>query len=174
MIRGSVLLVDDDALFRRGLRRLLEHHDVEVIGEGSHGRAAVQLASELRSDIVIIGLSLPLMYGLEAIQRIVAADPGVSILALTHGADENDVLDALLTGACGYLVKDARSDEIMAGVREAASTEGLFMAPEGGACVAALRKLRSSGHLSADDSVVVFNTGTGLKYTDVMAPLLKR
>jgi threonine synthase len=65
-------------------------------------------------------------------------------------------------------------EEIMAGVREAASFEGLFMAPEGGACVAALRKLRASGHLSADDTVVVFNTGTGLKYTDVMAPLFKR
>jgi threonine synthase len=65
-------------------------------------------------------------------------------------------------------------EEIMAGVREASANEGLFMAPEGGACVAALRKLRSSGHLSADDTVVVFNTGTGLKYTDVMAPLFQR
>jgi len=62
-------------------------------------------------------------------------------------------------------------EEIVAGVREAAASEGLFMAPEGGACVAALRKLRASGHLSADDRVVLFNTGTGLKYTDSMAPL---
>jgi threonine synthase len=61
--------------------------------------------------------------------------------------------------------------EIVDGVREASAQEGLFMAPEGGACVAALRKLRSSGHVSADDVVVVFNTGTGLKYTDTMAPL---
>jgi len=61
--------------------------------------------------------------------------------------------------------------EIVAGVREAAAAEGLFMAPEGGACVAALRKLRQAGHLSADDTVVMFNTGTGLKYTDAMAPL---
>jgi threonine synthase len=61
--------------------------------------------------------------------------------------------------------------EIVAGVREAAAAEGMFMAPEGGACVAALRKLRQAGHLSADDTVVVFNTGTGLKYTDAMAPL---
>jgi threonine synthase len=65
-------------------------------------------------------------------------------------------------------------EEIAAGVREASGAEGLFMAPEGGACVAALRKLRASGHLSPDDTVVVFNTGTGLKYTDVMAPLLRR
>src|SRR5262245_22043205 len=61
--------------------------------------------------------------------------------------------------------------EIMAGTREAAATEGLFMAPEGGACVAALRKLKSSGHLSADDTVVIFDTGTGYKYVENMAPL---
>ncbi len=61
-------------------------------------------------------------------------------------------------------------DEIIAGVKDAAATEGLFMAPEGGACVAALRKLRANGHLSPDDTVVVFNTGTGFKYTELMAP----
>jgi threonine synthase len=61
--------------------------------------------------------------------------------------------------------------DLVQGVREASTLEGLFMAPEGGACVAALRALRSSGHLSADDTVVVFNTGTALKYTEAMAPL---
>ena len=60
--------------------------------------------------------------------------------------------------------------EIVQGVKDASATEGMFMAPEGGACVAALRKLRASGHLSPDESVVVFNTGTGFKYVDTMAP----
>jgi threonine synthase len=59
-------------------------------------------------------------------------------------------------------------DELIQGVKDAAANEGLFMAPEGGACVAALRKLRASGHVSADDSVVIFNTGTGYKYVDNM------
>jgi threonine synthase len=68
----------------------------------------------------------------------------------------------------GVAVSDA---EIIQGVKDASATEGLFMAPEGGAAVAALRKLRSSGHLSPDDVVVVFNTGTGFKYVDTMAPL---
>jgi threonine synthase len=67
----------------------------------------------------------------------------------------------------GLAVSDA---ELVQGVKDAAATEGIFMAPEGGACVAALRKLRASGHLSPDDEVVVFNTGTGFKYTDLMAP----
>ena len=61
--------------------------------------------------------------------------------------------------------------EIVQGVKEGAAAEGLFMAPEGGACVAALRKLKASGHLSADDTVVVFNTGTGYKYVENMSPL---
>jgi len=68
----------------------------------------------------------------------------------------------------GIAVSEA---EIVQGVKEAAASEGLFMAPEGGACVAALRKLKASGHLSPDDSVVVFNTGTGYKYVENMAPL---
>ncbi|HET9314000.1 MAG TPA: threonine synthase [Vicinamibacteria bacterium] len=61
--------------------------------------------------------------------------------------------------------------EIVEGVKDAAASEGLFMCPEGGACVAALRKLKSIGHLSADDVIVTFNTGTGFKYVDNMAPL---
>jgi len=68
----------------------------------------------------------------------------------------------------GVAVSEA---EIVQGVKEASASEGLFMAPEGGAAVAALRKLKSSGHLSSDDVVVVFNTGTGYKYVDTMAPL---
>jgi threonine synthase len=68
----------------------------------------------------------------------------------------------------GVAVSEA---EIVQGVKEASAAEGLFMAPEGGAAVAALRKLKSSGHLSPDDVVVVFNTGTGYKYVDTMAPL---
>jgi threonine synthase len=68
----------------------------------------------------------------------------------------------------GVAVSDA---ELIRGVQEAAASEGLFMAPEGGACVAALHKLKASGHLSPDDTVVAFNTGTGFKYVDNMAPL---
>jgi threonine synthase len=67
----------------------------------------------------------------------------------------------------GASVSDA---EIVQGVKEAAAQEGVFMAPEGGAAVAALRKLKASGHLSPDDIVVAFNTGTGFKYTETMAP----
>jgi threonine synthase len=72
------------------------------------------------------------------------------------------------THGAGVAVSEA---EIVQGVKDGAADEGLFMAPEGGACVAALRKLKASGHLSPDDTVVVFNTGTGFKYVENMAPL---
>ena len=71
----------------------------------------------------------------------------------------------------GIAVSEA---EIIQGVKDAAAAEGLFMAPEGGACVAALRKLKASGHLSPDDTVVAFNTGTGFKYVENMTPLWER
>jgi threonine synthase len=103
------------------------------------------------------------------------APPWPNARTLAHGIRVPKALaDFLILRAlrkshgAGVAVAEA---EIVQGVRDAASTEGIFMAPEGGACVAALRKLRASGHLSADDSVVVFNTGAGAKYVETMAPL---
>jgi len=113
------------------------------------------------------------------------------VKAFSEGLDEAPMWEGATTLAHGLRVPKAIGDflmlkalrashgagiavseaEIIQGVKEAAATEGLFMAPEGGAGVAALRKLKSSGHLSADDTVVVFNTGTGYKYVENMTPL---
>ena len=136
-----MLLVDDHALFRRGLRRLLEREGIEVIGEGSHGRAAVQLAAELRPDVIVMDLSMPLMSGLEAIERIVAANPHARILVLTITAEEDEVLDALLAGACGYLLKDARAEEIVAGVRAAVAGDSMISPRIAGRLVTRLREV---------------------------------
>jgi DNA-binding NarL/FixJ family response regulator len=135
-----VLLVDDHALFRRGLRRLLEHHVVDVIGEASNGQAAVQLAAELRPDVVVMDLSMPLMDGVQAIERIVAADVTARILVLTITAEEHEVLDALLAGACGYLLKDALSEEIVAGVRAAVAGDSMISPRIAGRLVTRLRE----------------------------------
>jgi threonine synthase len=101
-----------------------------------------------------------------------AAEPWPDAKTLAHGLRVPSAIgDFLILRAlresrgAAIAVSD---DELIQGVKDAAANEGLFMAPEGGACVAALRKLRASGHVSADDSVVIFNTGTGYKYVDNM------
>lgn len=135
-----MVLADDHALFRRGLRRLLEHHDIEVVGEASHGRAAVQLACELRPDVIVMDLSMPLMSGVEAIERIVGADPEARIVVLTITVEDDEVLDALLAGACGYLLKDASRDEVVAGVRAALAGDSMISPRIAGRLVARLRE----------------------------------
>jgi DNA-binding NarL/FixJ family response regulator len=123
---ARLLLVDDHALFRRGLRRLFEGQGFEIAGEASNGRAAVQLAAELKPDVIVMDLSMPLMGGVEAITHIVKRDADARILVLTISAGEAEVLDALLVGACGYLLKDARAEDIVQGVRAAAEGESMI------------------------------------------------
>jgi DNA-binding NarL/FixJ family response regulator len=141
--RARLLLVDDHALFRRGLRRLFEGHGFEIAGEASNGRAAVQLAAELKPDIIVMDLSMPLMGGVEAITRIVERDPDARILVLTISAGEAEVLDALLVGACGYLLKDAKAEDIVQGVRAAAAGDSMISPRIAGRLVARLREAGS-------------------------------
>jgi DNA-binding NarL/FixJ family response regulator len=135
-----VVLVEDHVLYRRGLRRLLEQHDIDVVGEASHGRAAVQLASELRPDVIVTDLSMPLMSGVEAIGRIVAADPEARIVVLTVTGEDDEVLDALLAGACGYLLKDASAGEVVAAVHAALAGDSMISPRIAGRLVARLRE----------------------------------
>jgi DNA-binding NarL/FixJ family response regulator len=135
-----VVLVDDHVLFRRGLSRLLEEHGIDVVGEGSHGRAAVQLAFEVRPDVIIMDLSMPIMSGVEAIRQIVDAGSDARILVLTITADGSDVLDALLSGACGYLLKDASAEDIVAGVHAAVAGESMISPRIAGRLVTRLRE----------------------------------
>ena len=138
--RPRVVLVDDHALFRRGLRRLLEFHGIEVVGEGSHGRAALQLAFELEPDVIVMDLSMPIMSGVEAIRHLVAEGAEARIVVLTIAAEEDEVLDALLAGASGYLLKDARSDDIVAGVVAAVAGDSMISPQIAGRLVARLRE----------------------------------
>jgi len=136
----TVLVVDDHALFRRGLRELLAAHGFAVVGEASNGIAAVRLAAELRPDVVVMDLEMPGMDGRAATEAIVGADLPSRVLILTMSDSGADVLTSITAGACGYLLKDAEVAEIVAGVRAAAAGESMISPAMVGSIVRRLRE----------------------------------
>ena len=119
-----VLLVDDHAMVRRGLRDFLGlHHDIEVVGEASDGQGAIDGAASLRPDIVLMDLMMPGIDGIEATARIRSQSPDTEIIAITSFIEEAKVLAAIEAGASGFLMKDAEADEVAAAIRAAAAGE---------------------------------------------------
>jgi DNA-binding NarL/FixJ family response regulator len=121
-----VVVVDDHELFRGGLVQLLQERGIKVLGEAGLAAEGIRQASELHPDVVLMDLNMPGMSGIEATQRLSAMAPLVRVLVLTVVADQRNVTDALLAGACGYLVKDAPIDQIVEGIRAAARGESLI------------------------------------------------
>lgn len=119
-----VLLVDDHALVRGGLRAVLAStDDCEVVGEAATGEGAVLLVPELRPDVVVMDLSMPGAGGVEATRQVRALLPDVRVLVLTTFSDDHRVRAALGAGATGYLLKDAAPEDVVAAVRAAARDE---------------------------------------------------
>ena len=118
-----VLLVDDHPLFRWGVRELLERNGIQVVGEAASADEAVDRVLEWRPQVVLMDLRLPGRSGTDAIQDILQIDPEVRIVALSVSADERDVVDALMAGACGYLLKGGPAGEVVAAVHAAARGE---------------------------------------------------
>ena len=109
-----ILLVDDHAIVRDGIRSLLKTQpDIEVVGEADNGQAAVSMVGNLEPDIVLMDLVMPGMDGIEAIRRIVDSRPGSRILVLTSFSAEDKVFPAIKAGAMGYLLKDCDSEELV-------------------------------------------------------------
>ena len=121
-----VVLVDDHDLFRTGLRNLLEEQGVEIVGEAGDGANAVRLVRELAPDVVVMDINMPGMGGVDATRQVTTAAPLTRVVVLTISDQDADVLDAILAGACGYLMKDASIDELMAGIRAASIGESLI------------------------------------------------
>lgn len=122
MIR--VLVADDHALIRAGLAALLDgQEDMQVVAEAENGAQAVERVRDHQPDVVLMDLSMPVMDGIEATRRIVAADPAVQVLVLSSFSDRNRVHDALAAGAIGYLLKDCEPDAVVSGIRTAARRE---------------------------------------------------
>lgn len=121
MIR--VLLVDDHAVVRQGLRMFLELEDnLEVVGEAENGLEALERIAELEPDVVLMDLMMPKMGGIEAIEKAKERHPEVEIVALTSVLEDRSVVNAVRAGAIGYLLKDTQADELCRAIK--AASEG--------------------------------------------------
>ena len=123
----SVLIADDQALVRVGLRKILEsERETTVVGEAADGEEAVAAARRLRPDIALMDIRMPVLDGIEATRRIVRAQPGTRVLILTTFGLDTYVYEALRAGASGFMLKDAPPEEIAAAVEIVASGEALL------------------------------------------------
>lgn len=116
--RIKVLLVDDHALFREGIAEIFDaEEDMEVIGEAANGQEAIELAVEVKPDVVLLDVEMPLMGAEQAVRRILHSSPSSKILVLTMYDEPRLVRKLLMLGAHGYLVKNATREELVAAVR---------------------------------------------------------
>ena len=127
--RTRVLVVDDHAIVRQGLRAILDTEpDIEVVGEAADGREAVRKTMALRPDVVIMDVSMPRMNGLEATARIAKEIPEVKIVALTMHSSEEYVYSLLKAGARGYLLKESVSSDLIEAIH-AVKAGGTYLHP---------------------------------------------
>ena len=118
MNRIKVLVVDDHAIMRDGIRALLGiYDDIEIVGEASEGKEAVEKAQELAPDVVVMDIAMPGMDGLEATRRISKRNPKVKVLVLTQYDNREYILSTIKAGAAGYVPKRALGSELASAVR---------------------------------------------------------
>jgi DNA-binding NarL/FixJ family response regulator len=124
-----VVLADDHAFFRDGLARILSSAGIEVVAQVANGEAAVQAAVEHAPDVVVMDLRMPGLSGLEATRRLHQRAPACRVLVLTVSDSEADVIDAVVAGASGYVLKDGPMEEVIAAVQAVASGQALISPP---------------------------------------------
>ncbi len=112
-----ILIADDHQMMRDGLRALLEREGLTVVGGAATGREALELAEQLRPDLIVMDISMPELNGIDATRRLSSELPETKVLALSMNFDQRYVLAMFAAGAAGYLVKSAASEELVAAVR---------------------------------------------------------
>jgi NarL family two-component system response regulator LiaR len=130
MIKGKkikIVIADDHSITRDGIKILLKiQDDIELIGEASNGKEAIELCSKLKPDVVLMDLQMPLLNGIDAIRAIREKNPGIKLIALTSFADKKLVGDALRAGAISYIVKNISPEKLIEAIKSAFSGETYF------------------------------------------------
>jgi two-component system, NarL family, response regulator NreC len=122
-----VLLADDHAIVRRGLRSLIETQpDIEVVGEAADGLEALRLCEEQRPDAIILDVAMPKLNGIEVAERVQKLSPAPSVIILSMHADESYIIRALAAGARAYLLKDATDEDLIPALRAVAAGRPFF------------------------------------------------
>ena len=125
MIR--VLLADDHALFRHGMKSLLESEpDIRVIGEAGNGREAIRFAADTRPDVILMDIQMPELDGVKATQSILEIDPKFKVIMITMYRQDSYVFEAVKAGARGYILKDADASTLIDAIRRVADGEALL------------------------------------------------
>jgi DNA-binding NarL/FixJ family response regulator len=125
MIR--IVLADDHSVMRSGLRALLQQHpDMQVVGEASDGREAVNLVESLRPDVVVLDITMPLLNGIDAARQIAAKQLGVAVIMLSMHSDESYVLRAMKAGVHGYLLKESAEIDLLHAIRAVTQGQSFF------------------------------------------------
>ena len=125
-----ILLVDDHTLFRSGLKALLQRQpDFEVVGEAGDGLDGVKLAEQLKPDVVLLDLDMPVMHGRDALAQLLNTQPQLAVLMLTVSEDGEDLAECMKTGARGYLLKKIDADFLLSAIRRAVDGDNV-LSPE--------------------------------------------
>lgn len=134
-----VVIADDHQLFREGLKEMLQDAGMEVVGEAADGADAAALVQKLEPAVAVLDLNMPGTSGLQALRRIARSNPDTQTVVLTVSTEDEDVVEALAAGACGYLLKDTHVDRLADGIRQAAAGHLVVSGEVAGALVARIR-----------------------------------
>jgi DNA-binding NarL/FixJ family response regulator len=151
--RVRVVLADDHRMLRDGLRRSMEEHGFEVVGEAGDGEEAVDLVRQLRPDVVLMDVTMPVLDGIEATRMVKAVVPQTQVVMLTMHSDSDIVARSIQAGAAGYLVKDCSTEEVVSAVRMAAGSEAALSPEVAESMLAEVRRV-DRGKEAGDEPVI--------------------